>query len=43
MARGDSVATYLTKFTHFRDELAVVGETVDESELVRTVLNGFTK
>jgi hypothetical protein len=43
MARGDSVATYLTKFTQIRDELAAVGETVDETELVRTTLNGFTK
>jgi hypothetical protein len=43
MARGESVATYLTKFTQIRDELAVVGETVDEIELVRIALNGFTK
>jgi hypothetical protein len=43
MARGDFVATYLTKFTQIRDELATVGETVDETELVRTTLNGFTK
>jgi hypothetical protein len=43
MAKGDSVATYLTKFTQIRDELAAVGETVDETELVRTSLNGFTK
>jgi hypothetical protein len=43
MARGESVVTYLTKFTHIIDELAVVGEIVDETELVRTALNGFTK
>jgi hypothetical protein len=43
MVRGESVVTYLTKFTQIRDELAVVGETVDETELVRIALNGFTK
>jgi hypothetical protein len=43
MAKGESVVTYLTKFTQIRDELAVVGEAVDETELVRTTLNGFTK
>jgi hypothetical protein len=43
MAKGESVVTYLTKFTQIRDELAVVGEAVDEIELVRTTLNGFTK
>jgi hypothetical protein len=43
MAKGDYVATYLTKFTRIKDEMATVGETVDETELVRTALNGFTK
>jgi hypothetical protein len=43
MVRGESVVTYLTMFTQIRDELAVVGEIVDERELVRTALNGFTK
>jgi hypothetical protein len=43
MARGDTVATYLTKFTQIRDELVAVGEAVNETELVRIALNGFTK
>jgi hypothetical protein len=43
MDKGDSVFTYLKMFTHIRDELAVVGEKLDEIELVRTTLNGFTK
>jgi hypothetical protein len=43
MAKGELVVTYLTKFTQIRDELAVVGEAVDETELVRIALNGFTK
>jgi hypothetical protein len=43
MAKGESMVTYLTKFTQIRDKLAVVGETMDETELVRTALHGFTK
>ena len=43
MAKGESVVTYLTKFTQIQDELAAVGETMDETELVRTALNDFTK
>jgi hypothetical protein len=43
MANGELVVTYLTKFTQIGDELAVVEEAVDETELVRIVVNGFTK
>jgi hypothetical protein len=43
MAKGESMVTYLTKFTRTKDELVVVGETVDETELVRTTSNGFAK
>jgi hypothetical protein len=43
MAKGESVLTNLTKFTHIRDALATVGEAVDETDLVRTTLKGFTK
>jgi hypothetical protein len=43
MAKGELVVTYLTKFTQIRDELAAVVETIVETELVRTTLNGFTK
>jgi hypothetical protein len=43
MAKGESVVTYLNKFTQIRAELTVVGEVLDETKLVRTTLNGFTK
>jgi 2-phosphoglycerate kinase len=43
MAKGESMVTYLTMFAQIRDELATVGEKVDEIELVRTALNGFTR
>jgi hypothetical protein len=43
MTRGDIVASDLTKFTQIGDELAAIGEAVDETELVRIALNSFTK
>jgi len=43
MAKGESVVTYLTKFTHIGDELVGVGEAVNKTELVRIALIAFTK
>ena len=43
MAKGDSVASYLTRVAQVKDELAVVGEVIVDSELVRIALKGFTK
>ena len=41
MTKTDSVASHLTKLTQIRDQLGVVGEKVEEVELVGTALNGF--
>jgi hypothetical protein len=43
MNRSDNVTTYLMRITQIRDQLAAVGETVVEPELVNVALNGFTK
>jgi hypothetical protein len=43
MEKGESVSSYLTKLGQVKDQLAVVGEIVDGTELVRIALNGFTK
>ena len=43
MARGESVTSYLTRVSQVRDELAAVGEVVDNTELIRVALNGFSK
>jgi hypothetical protein len=43
MSRSDSVTSYLMKITQIRDQLAAVGEKVDDAELVNTTLNGFSK
>jgi len=37
------MTSYLTHIRQVRDELAVIGETMVDSELVRTILKGFTK
>jgi hypothetical protein len=43
MAKGESVASYLTRVAQVKDELAVVGEVIADSELVCISLKGFTK
>jgi hypothetical protein len=43
MAKGESVATYLTRVAQVKDELATFGEIIPDSELVQISLKGFTK
>jgi hypothetical protein len=43
MGKGESVSSYLTRVAQVKDELAVVGEVISDSELVRIALKGFTK
>jgi len=43
MSRTDTAATYFTWITQVHDELTTIREIVDDPELVRTALNGFTK
>ena len=43
MNKDESVTSYLTRVAQVKDELATVGETVSESELVRIALKRFTK
>jgi hypothetical protein len=43
MAKGESVASYLTRLRQVKDELEVVGEIIPDSELVCIALKGFTK
>ena len=42
MTNVDTVTTYLTKCSQVRDELSATGEKVEDEELVRYALNGFT-
>ena len=43
MAKGESVASYLTRHRQVKDELEVIGEIIPNSELIRIALKGFTK
>ena len=42
MGKGEGMASYLTKITQVRDELAAVGDVIGSPEMVRTTLNGVT-
>jgi hypothetical protein len=43
MNQGEDVTSYLTRPKLVKDELAVVGDSPSDDELVRIALNGFTK
>ena len=43
LVKDEKMVTYLTRITRVRDELAAVGEKVEDGELVRQALNGVTK
>ena len=42
MAKG-GVVPYLTRLTQIRDKLGAVGSKIEDIELVRIALNGFSK
>ena len=42
MSTSENLDSYLTNIAQVRDELSLVGEKVDDSELVRTIMNGVT-
>ena len=43
MGKGEGMASYLTKITQVRDELATIGEVIENVEMVHTTLNGVTQ
>ena len=43
MAKGEGVASFLTRVAQINDELAAVGEVISDSKLVRIALKDFTK
>jgi hypothetical protein len=42
MSKTDTVASYLMKIAELRDQIAAVGDTVEDNELVWISLNGFS-
>ena len=43
MTKDESVTSYLTRVAQVKYELAAVGETISNLELVRISIKGFTK
>jgi hypothetical protein len=43
MTKSETIASYLTRITQVRDELAAIGEEVEKTELVRLTLQGLPK
>ena len=43
MNKGESIKYYFTRVSQFKEQLDVVGDSLDEDELVMTALNGFTR
>jgi hypothetical protein len=43
MSRSDNVTNYFMRITQTCDQLATIGEKVDEAKLVNVALNGFNK
>jgi hypothetical protein len=43
MLKDESVTSFLSRYTHIRDDLGAIGEVVNPNSMVRTYLNRFTK
>jgi len=43
MIQGQEVTSYVTRFSHIKDEFAFVGVTISDFDMVRIALKGFTE
>ena len=43
MIKGETIQDYFTRVSQFKEKLSVIGDTLDEDELVMTTLNGLTR
>ena len=43
MRKGEFVQDYVTRISRIKEKLSVIGDTLDEDELVMTTPNGFTR
>jgi hypothetical protein len=41
MNKSDTVSTYFMRISQIKDHLAIIGDSLDDAELVNTTLNGF--
>jgi hypothetical protein len=42
MQKGESIEEYFSKISEFKQQLEVIGDTIDKDELIMTTLNGLT-
>ena len=43
MSKGESIQYYFTRVSQFKEQLSAIGDTLNEDELVMTILNGLTR
>jgi hypothetical protein len=43
MQRGESIKEYFSRISQFKEQLEVIGDAIDEDELIMTALNGLTR
>jgi hypothetical protein len=43
MKKGETIQDYFSKVTHFKEQLEVIGDNLDEYELIMETLNGLTR
>jgi hypothetical protein len=41
--KGESIQEYFSGISQFKEQLEVIGDTIDEDELIMTTLNGLTR
>jgi hypothetical protein len=43
MQKGETIQEYFSRISDFKEQLEVIGDTIDEDELIMTALNGLTR
>ena len=43
MIKGEYIQDYFTRVSQFKEKLSVIGDTLDDDELVMNFLNGLTR
>jgi hypothetical protein len=43
MRKGETIQEYFSRISEFKERLEVIGDTIDEVELIMTTLNGLTR
>jgi hypothetical protein len=43
MQKGETIQEYFSRISEFKEQLEVIGDTIDEDELIMATLNGLTR